>query len=123
MNEHLEGLARSNAFGAALVLVIRAIIVALGLILMAISVPIGILTPILPIGAMIGFVGLIMVAAASKTLHSYITKALKRFPWLWKRVRWAFGEKDEEASSSHPPQGRGNKRLTNTPTAEDRAAE
>ena|GEM_PF-1222662 len=96
MNEQLNGLARSNAFGAAIVLVIRAIAVALGLALMAIAVPIGLLTPILPIGAMIGLLGLIIVAAASKTLHTWITNMLRRFPWLWKRVRWAFGEKDAD---------------------------
>lgn len=96
MNEQLNGLAQKHALGAAIVLVIRAIFVALGLALMAIAVPIGLLTPILPIGAMIGFVGLIMVAAASKTLHRMITNTIKRFPWLWKRVRWAFGEKAAE---------------------------
>ncbi len=94
MNEQLNGLARSNAFGAAIVLVIRAIIVAIGLALMVLAVPIGLVTPFLPIGAMIGFLGLIMVAGASKTLHGYITRTLRRWPWLWKRVRWAFGEKD-----------------------------
>ncbi len=96
MNEQLNGLAQKNALGAAIVLVIRAIFVALGLALIAIAVPVGLLTPILPIGAMIGFVGLIMVAAASKTLHRMITNTIKRFPWLWKRVRWAFGEKDAD---------------------------
>lgn len=97
MNEQLNGWARSNAFGAVVVLVIRAVAVALGLALMAIAVPVGLLTPILPIGAMIGFVGLVLVAAASKTLHGWITQMLKRFPWLWKRVKWAFGEKDKAA--------------------------
>ncbi len=99
MNEHLNGLAQKNAFGAAIVLVIRTIIVALGLALMAIAVPIGLLTPILPIGAAIGFIGLIMVAAASKTLHRIITRTIKRFPWLWKRVRWAFGEKETDPAN------------------------
>jgi len=99
MNEQLDGLARSNALGAVIVLVIRAIAVALGLGLMAIAVPVGLLTPILPIGAMIGFLGLVLVAAASKTLHGWITKTLKRYPWLWKRVRWAFGEKDNPSDA------------------------
>lgn len=122
MNEHLEGLARSNAFGAALVLVIRAIIVALGLVLMAIAVPIGILTPILPIGAMIGFFGLILVAAASKTLHRAITNGLRRWPWLWSKVRWAFGEKDDKASGSDKS-GRSDKHLTDNRSGDNQAAE
>lgn len=99
MNEHLNGLAQKNALGAALVLVIRTIVVALGLALMAIAVPIGLLTPILPVGAFIGFIGLIMVAGASKTLHRMITNTIKRFPWVWKRVRWAFGEKDADPAN------------------------
>jgi hypothetical protein len=97
MNESLNGLARSNAFGAAVVLVIRAVCVAVGLALMFIAVPIGFFTPFLPIGLPIGILGLILVAAASKTLHRVITRFLQRFPWLWRRVRFAFGEKGEAA--------------------------
>ena len=41
-----------------------------------------------------GLFGLVLVAAASKTAHTFITDGLRRFPWVWKRVRFAFGEKD-----------------------------
>ena len=45
MNEHLNGLAQKNAIGAVVVMVIRAIIVALGLALMVIAVPICFFVP------------------------------------------------------------------------------
>ena len=96
MNEALNGLARKNAIGAFVALMIRAVVVAFGLVLMVISVPIGMLTPLLPIGFPIGLFGLVLVAAASKTLHRLITDQLRRVPWLWKRIRFAFGEKEAD---------------------------
>jgi len=97
MNESLNGWARSHPIGAAIVLVIRTILVSLGIVLMAISVPVALLTPIIPVGAFIGLLGLVIVAAASKTAHNWVTNFLKRFPWVWRRVRFAFGEKKEPA--------------------------
>jgi uncharacterized membrane protein YbaN (DUF454 family) len=97
MNEALNGLAKKHPMGAALVAVIRAILVVLGFILMIIAVPIGFLTPILPIGAIIGLFGLVLVATASKTLHRKITNGLRRLPWLWKHVGHLFGEKSKKA--------------------------
>ena len=98
MNESLNGWARSHPIGAFVVLIIRGICIAVGLLLMMISVPVAILTPfpLVPIGAFVGLMGLILVAGASKTLHGKITEMLRKVPWLWKRVRWAFGEKDAD---------------------------
>lgn len=94
MNDALNGLAQRNAIGAFFVLIIRAVILAMGLVLIVASVPIAILTPFpfVPIGAFVFLFGLILVAGASKTLHTKITNTLRRIPWLWKRVRFAFGE-------------------------------
>lgn len=97
MNESLNGWAQRNAFGAVVVLVIRGICIAVGLALMILAVPVALLTPIIPIGLPMGFLGVILVAAASKTLHGYITGFLRQFPWLWTRVRGAFGERDHPA--------------------------
>lgn len=95
MNEQLNGLARSNALGAAVVLVIRAIIVAVGLVMMAVGL---VFAPLpIPLGLPLFVLGMILTAAASKTLHRFFTNILKRFPWLWRRIRFAFGEKGEAA--------------------------
>ena len=94
MNEALNGLARSNAFGAAIVFVIRTVVISVGVILMVLAVPVAFVTPLLPVGLPMGLFGLVLVAAASKTAHTVITDGLRRFPWVWKRVRFAFGEKD-----------------------------
>jgi hypothetical protein len=93
MNESLDGIARSHPILGMLVLVLRTVLVAVGLALMAISIPVGIVTPFLPIGLPLGLLGLILVAAASKTAHTFITNQLRRWPWLWNKIRFAFGEK------------------------------
>ena len=92
MNEALNGLARSNAFGAALVFIIRTVVISVGVILMILAVPVAFLTPLIPLGLPMGLFCLVLVAAASKTAHTVITDGLRRFPWVWKRVRFAFGE-------------------------------
>jgi|TARA_R110000868_G_scaffold76499_2_gene219884 hypothetical protein len=94
MNESLNGWARSGAFGAAVVLIIRTVVISVGVLLMIISVPIGLLTPFIPVGLPLGLLGLVLVAAASKTAHTVITNMLRRSPWVWSKVRFAFGEKD-----------------------------
>jgi hypothetical protein len=93
MNESLNGWARSHPIWGAVVLVIRTILVAVGLGLMAISVPLALVTPIFPVGLPVGLLGLVLVAAASKTAHRWITNRLRKHPWIWRRVRFAFGEK------------------------------
>jgi hypothetical protein len=101
MNESLNGWAKSHPIGAFVVLIIRGVCIIIGLLLMLISVPVAILTPfpLVPIGAFVGLAGLILVAGASKTLHAKITDLLRKVPWLWKRVRWAFGEKDADTAA------------------------
>ncbi len=92
MNESLNGWAQRNAFGAVVVLVIRAIVITMGIVLMAIG---AVLAPLpIPLGVPSFLLGLVLVAAASKTAHHFITNQLRRFPWLWKRIRFAFGEKE-----------------------------
>ena len=80
MNESLNGWAQRNAFGAVVVLVIRGICIVFGVLLMVLSVPIGILTPFIPIGLPMGLLGLILVAAASKTAVCvlFISKTLSK---------------------------------------------
>ena len=97
MNETLNGWAQRHPVTALLVLVIRMVLVAFGVVLMAAAVPVGIVTPFLPVGIPLFLFGLIVVAAASKTLHHHITRFLRRFPWLWRRISFAFGEKREPA--------------------------
>ena len=99
MNESLNGWARSHPIGGLIVLVLRAIFVAVGLALMAIAIPLGFITPFIPIGLPLGILGLILVATASKTAHRWITNALKRHPAIWRRVRFAFGEKGGSGES------------------------
>lgn len=70
----------------------RAVVVAIGLFLMIIAIPLALITPIIPVGLPIFIVGTIIVAAASKTAHTIITNQLKRWPWLWSRIKRAFGE-------------------------------
>ena len=94
MNESLNGWARSGAFGATVVFFIRMIVIFLGVLLMILAVPIGFLTPFIPVGLPLGLLGLVLVAAASKTAHTFITNMLRRSPWVWSKVRFAFGEKD-----------------------------
>ena len=96
MNDALNGFARKSPIAAAIVVIIRAVIISICLLFMALSVPVAILTPIIPVGIPLGLLGLFMVAAASKTAHRIITNRLRRFPWIWKHVRKSFGEKDGE---------------------------
>ncbi|MEE2567494.1 hypothetical protein [Hyphobacterium marinum] len=92
MNETLNGMKR-NPIGNAIVTVFRMIGAALGLALMFIAIPFAI-TPI-PLGLPLLILGTLMLAACSKTAHTAIVALLKRWPWLWQRVRRLFGDKDE----------------------------
>lgn len=78
----------------AIAFMLRAIGAAAGLAFVAVGVP---LTPLpIPLGIPFIILGLILIAASSKTAHRVITRALKRVPWLWRRVRFAFGERGAE---------------------------
>ena len=99
MNESLKGWASKHPIGGVIVLIIRSILVAIGLALMFISVPIAIVTPFIPVGLPLGLLGLVLVAAASKTAHTFITNQLRRWPWVWRKVRFAFGEEGTSKDS------------------------
>lgn len=92
MNETINGMKR-HPIGNAIVTVFRMIGAALGLALMIIAIPLAV-TPI-PLGIPLFIVGTLMLAACSKTAHTFIVAALKRWPWMWQRVRRLFGDKDE----------------------------
>ena len=97
MNETLNGWAKQHPIGGAVVLVLRAVFAALGLALVALAIP---LTPLpIPLGIPFFALGLILLAAASTTAHRLITGVLRRYPFIWRRVRFAFGgrKKDEPA--------------------------
>lgn len=91
MNESLDGIARSHPILGMLVLVLRTVLVAVGIVFIVIGV---VMTPLpIPIGIPLFVLGLIITAAASKTLHRLITNQLRKWPWLWSKIRSAFGDK------------------------------
>lgn len=91
----------NNPITGVIVLLIRAIGVAVGLFLLVISIPLAV-TPI-PLGIPLFAVSLLILAGTSKTAHTFITKQLKRYPALWRRVRGFFGEKAyKEGEECHP---------------------
>lgn len=73
-------------------MLVRAVGVALGIFMMAIAPLLALATPILPVGLPVFILGLLLVAATSKTAHRIITNYLRRHPGLWNRVKRAFGE-------------------------------
>jgi len=79
-----------NPIAGLIFTVARALAVAFGLFLVVIAIPI-IPLPI-PLGLPLLILGLVILAAASKTAHGVITGGLKRWPWLWSRIKRAFGE-------------------------------
>lgn len=94
MNDAVNGLSKTR-FGSVIVLVLRAIGVALGLFLMAVSIPLFFLP--IPLGIPLFLFAAVLLAASSRTAHTLITGFLKRHPGVWSRVKRIFGEKDEEA--------------------------
>ena len=66
---------------------------ALGLALMFIAIPFAV-TPI-PLGLPLLILGALLLAACSKTAHAAIVALLKRWPWLWSKVKGLFGDKDD----------------------------
>ena len=90
-----------NPITGVIVLLIRAVGVAVGLFLLVISIPLAV-TPI-PLGIPLFAVSLLILAGTSKTAHGFITGILKRYPALWRRVRGFFGEKAyTEGEECHP---------------------
>lgn len=93
MQDAVNELSKSR-IGGVIVLVLRAIGVALGLFLMAVAIPLFFLP--IPLGIPLFILAALLLAASSRTAHNLITGFLKRHPSVWKRVRRMFGEKDEE---------------------------
>lgn len=94
MNDAMNEFSRTP-IGGVVVLVLRAIGVALGLFLMAVAIPLFFLP--IPLGIPLFLFAAVLLAASSRTAHKLITGFLKRHPRVWARVRRIFGEKDEEA--------------------------
>lgn len=94
MNEAMNEFSRTRV-GGVIILVLRAIGVALGLFLMAVSIPLFFLP--IPLGIPLFIFAAVLLAASSRTAHNLITGFLKRHPRVWARVKRIFGEKDEEA--------------------------
>lgn len=93
MNDHLNGWGRNSVAGLVQA-VLRAIGVALGLFMLAISIPLFFLP--IPLGLPLAILSLILLAATSKTAHRAITGWLRRHPKVWERVKHLFdrGGKD-----------------------------
>ncbi|MCC5995945.1 MAG: hypothetical protein JJU18_06195 [Oceanicaulis sp.] len=87
MNEETNGWGR---YGVAHIVqaVLRAIGVALGLFMLAISIPLFFLP--IPLGLPLAVFALILLAATSKTAHRAITGWLRRHPAVWERVKHFF---------------------------------
>jgi len=92
MNDAVNEFSKSR-IGGVVVLVLRAIGVALGLFLLAIAVPLFFLP--IPLGIPLFVLSALLLAASSRTAHTIVTNVLKRFPTVWNRVRRMFGDKDE----------------------------
>lgn len=93
MNDAMNEFSRTP-FSGVIVLVLRAIGVALGLFLMAVAIPLFFLP--IPLGIPLFLFAAVLLAASSRTAHNLITGFLKRHPRVWARVRRIFGEKDDE---------------------------
>lgn len=87
MNEPANGWGRKQ-MNTVIQAVLRAIGVALGIFLIVIAIPFAV-TPI-PLGLPLLIIGLLMLAATSKTAHTFITNWLKRHPGVWNRVKHIF---------------------------------
>lgn len=91
MNDAVNEFSKSR-IGGFIVLVLRAIGVAFGLFLMAVSIPLFFLP--IPLGIPLFILAALLLAASSRTAHNLVTGVLKRFPPVWNRVKRMFGEKD-----------------------------
>ena len=94
MNEPTHGWGRKQMVGV-LHAVLRAIGLVLGIFLVVIALPLFFLP--IPLGIPLAALGLILIAATSKTAHNAITGYLKRHPGIWERVKHLFDrfQKDE----------------------------
>ena len=90
MNDTPNGWARNGVNGvtSVLLVVLRAIAVALAIFLLAISIPLFFLP--IPLGLPLAIIGLILLAMTSKRDHTFITDWLKRHPGVWERVKHIF---------------------------------
>ncbi len=79
INALLGAVLRTAALFAGMVLLVA------GAIMAPLPIPLG-----LPSIAL----GLVLIAAASKRAHVVITSTLRKFPWLWEKVRFAFRDRD-----------------------------
>lgn len=95
MNEPAHGWGRKKVTGLVHAIV-RAIGVALGLFLIAIAIPLFFLP--IPLGIPLAALGLLMIAATSKTAHTAITDFLKRHPEIWERVKHIFDKFQRDES-------------------------
>lgn len=89
LNESSNGWSK-NPIAGIVVIILRAVGAAVALFLMAISIPL-MFTPI-PLGVPFFILSLIILSSTSTRAHGFITVRLKRFPWLWNRIKGAFGE-------------------------------
>lgn len=77
-----------NGVTSMVMVVLRAISVALALFLLALSVPLFFLP--IPLGLPLAVIGLLLLAMTSKRAHTFITNWLKRHPGVWDRVKHIF---------------------------------
>lgn len=91
MNDAVNEFSKSR-IGGVIVLVLRAIGVALGLFLLAIAIPLFFLP--IPLGIPLFILSALLLAASSRTAHKIVTDVLKRFPPVWNRVKRMFGDHD-----------------------------
>ncbi|WP_026353917.1 hypothetical protein [Woodsholea maritima] len=89
LNESTNGWSKHPIAGVVTVIA-RAIGAAFALFLMAISIPLFFIP--LPFGLPLFVISLIILAATSTRAHTFITTTLKRFPWVWNKLKGAFGE-------------------------------
>ncbi|MEO1040002.1 MAG: hypothetical protein AAFX09_10685 [Pseudomonadota bacterium] len=88
MNEEPAGNWAKNGVHGVVQAVVRAILVALALFLLALSIPLFFLP--LPLGLPLFIFSLFLLAATSKRAHALITGWLKRHPGVWDRVKHWF---------------------------------
>ena len=77
-----------NGMTSILLVVLRAIAVALAIFLLAISIPLFFLP--IPLGLPLAVIGLLLLAMTSKRAHAYITGWLKRHPGVWDKTKHIF---------------------------------
>lgn len=77
-----------NGVNGVIQAVVRAILIALALFLLAVAIPLFFLP--IPLGLPLFIFSLILLAATSKRAHRLITGWLQRHPGVWERVKHIF---------------------------------